>query len=231
MLSVLLSLEDEPSAALVLHALKTNFSGAVVTTLGTGNALPLEDADFAIYQRSDVHALSSFVQNARAQKAHTLMAAITTENDSRVRALLLDSGYDEAASLPLHVDLFVARMKALLDAVEGYAHNRKEAFLRTGNVCVDQDVMRVSVNNVPISLTAREYEIFLCFMQKPEKMLPVYRIAQTVYAQELSSSCANSIAVTVARIRKKLTLAGATHTIKAKWGLKSFALLEHHIST
>src|SRR4051794_17541681 len=128
------------------------------------------------------------------------------EDEDKLRGLALGADdYIVKSATPAEV---VARVKAVLRrATPGSAHRRVY-----GRFVVDRDAHEVTADGRPVSLTAREFELLVLFMDHPRQVLSREQIYERVWGAWGDRS---AVPVYVRRLREKL----APDLIATVWGV------------
>jgi two-component system OmpR family response regulator len=111
----------------------------------------------------------------------------------------IDAGADDYVAKPFHVEEVIARVRALIRRAAGHA----EAELRCGPVTLHIPRARVTVDNVPVTLTSHEFRILSYLMHHPGRVVGQSELIEHVYAQSFDRD-SNTVEVFVSRLRRKL---------------------------
>jgi len=101
---------------------------------------------------------------------YTPVLMLTARSTDVDRILGLEMGADDYLTKPFNIRELLARVKALLRRVE--ALRRKDPLtpkkmIRTGDLTIDPEKRKVTVEGKPVHLTAREFELLLEFARHP----------------------------------------------------------------
>jgi DNA-binding response OmpR family regulator len=115
----------------------------------------------------------------------------------------LDGGADDYLVKPFAFDELLARLRALLRRSRGQASNQVDL----GRLRLDLAGRTAAVDGRPLDLTAREFALLELLALEPGRTFSRTAIAEKIYDEE-SDRDSNVIDVFVARLRRKLDLAG-----------------------
>jgi len=134
---------------------------------------------------------------ARGDKVPVLIATARDAVADRVGGL--NSGADDYIVKPFHLEEMVARLHALIRRRSGNAH----PVLRHGPLVVDPLRKTVTLSDVPVELSAREFAIIEALMQRPGAVLSCAALEDSVYGWDTLLG-SNAIEVHLHHLRKKL---------------------------
>lgn len=128
----------------------------------------------------------------------------------------IDGGADDYVAKPFQIEEVMARIRALIRRASGLAHPE----LRCGPLALDPRTARVSVGNVPISVTSHEFRVLSYLMHHSLRVVSRSELTEHIYAQNFDRD-SNTIEVFIARLRRKLggafieTVRGLGYRMKA----------------
>ncbi|NOZ66987.1 MAG: response regulator transcription factor [Alphaproteobacteria bacterium] len=111
----------------------------------------------------------------------------------------LDAGADDYVTKPFKIEEVLARVRALIRRAAGQASPE----LICGPVTLNSNSSKVTVDGMPIRLTAQEYKLLAYLMHHPEKIISRTELTEHIYDQDFDRD-SNTIEVFVTRVRKKL---------------------------
>ena len=132
--------------------------------------------------------------------------------DDKVTGLTL--GADDYLSKPFHLSELSARIAAII---------RRKNFggndvLRFENISIDTRAKTVLVNDKPLDLTRKEYELLLYFMSNKKRVISKNAIAEHLWGDDMQGN--NDFIYThIKNLRKKLIEAGDADYIKSVYGM------------
>ena len=125
-----------------------------------------------------------------------ILTARCTLND-KVKAL--DLGADDFLSKPFEPAELAARCRALMRRSSGVL----EGVIKLNRLRVDLHGKRLSIDEVEIDLTAREWRVLECLVRRTGQVVPKERVQQAIAGPEQDIS-PNAVEVHVSRLRAKL---------------------------
>ena len=116
----------------------------------------------------------------RNQNNYTPVLMLTSKSSEIDRVLGLEIGADDYVTKPFSVRELMARIKALFRRVEAFSTSSENTVddknnIIFGNLEVDADTHKVSIEGRAVDLTAREFELLHHFVRRPGR---VYSRAQ-----------------------------------------------------
>jgi two-component system OmpR family response regulator len=200
----LLLLEDEPSLADIISSyLKIHgFAVDVVASIHAAKAaLDVGKFDIAIFDLlvSDGNALT-LLKKIRQQGKLLPIVIITALDLISDRIAGLESGADDYIIKPFDLDELIARLHAVMRRYEG----NPNPILQFGRYAINKVSHQVTVDNVLIELTAKEWAVLEKLVAKPGSIVTRASFEETLYGFD-SDVGSNTVEVYISRIRKKLS--------------------------
>jgi len=128
----------------------------------------------------------------------------------------LDFGADDYMTKPFHKAELNARIRSILRRNKFNRSNR----LRLGEIQVDLIASQAFVKELPLSLTRKEYDLLLYFMQNPNRVLTKESIAEHLWGDHIDQADSfDFIYNHIKNLRKKITAAGGKNPIQAMYGM------------
>jgi len=122
----------------------------------------------------------------------------------------LDSGADDYLVKPFGMMEMVSRIKAVLRRTG----NRQPVKLRCGDITLDESRHVVTVNDKPVVLTLKEYELLKLFMESPGRVFTRENILSKVWSIDYMGET-RTVDVHIGTLRTKLEKAGdMIHTVR-----------------
>ncbi len=117
-------------------------------------------------------------QAIRHQRVYTPILMLTARSTELDRVVGLELGADDYLTKPFSVPELLARVKALFRRADAYSTREaplRGAVLTLDELQIDVDRRTVQLAGVPVALTAKEFDLLLCFAGHPGR---VYTRAQ-----------------------------------------------------
>jgi DNA-binding response OmpR family regulator len=150
----------------------------------------------------------------RQRNVKTPVLLLTALGEVHDRVDGLDAGADDYLVKPFAFEELVARLRVLVRREFGQPTNT----VSFGPLTLDLGAHTATVSGAPLELTAREYAVLELFVMKPGVTWSRTQLAEHLYTEDMERD-SNVIDVFVARLRKKLELAGLPGVITTQRGL------------
>ena len=141
-----------------------------------------------------------------------LMLTARSGLDDRVNGL--DQGADDYLVKPFHMSELLARVRAILRR-EG---ETRHTILRTGDLVLDPNAMRISFKDIEIPLTAKEFGILDYLMRNAGRVVSQEELLEHVWNED-ANMFTHTLKVHINNLRKKLGTAGADDLITTVKGM------------
>jgi DNA-binding response OmpR family regulator len=132
--------------------------------------------------------------------------------DDKIKGLNL--GADDYLSKPFHLSELNARIAAIIRR-KNFDGN---SIIHFENLCVDTQRKSVTVENNPVELTKKEYELLLYFVSNKKRLISKDAIAEHLWGNEMGGNF-DFIYTHIKNLRKKLMDAGDADYIKSVYGM------------
>ena len=208
-----LVVEDEQDiAALIKHALERS-GDAQVEIAGSGDTalravadsapdLVILDINLPVVSGAEV----CRVIRARPESAHIAIIMLTARTSEADRVAGLDLGADDYVTKPFSLRELSARVRAVLRRRNG-APAAPAAVYQGRHLRADFDAVAISVDNEPVRLTRREFELLKYLVENRNRVLSRDRLLERVWGYDRFIET-RSVDVHVGRLRAKLGPAG-----------------------
>ncbi|MCF8474790.1 MAG: response regulator transcription factor [Emcibacter sp.] len=141
----------------------------------------------------------SVLKKWREAKIMTPVLILTARDGWSDKVSGLDAGADDYVTKPFKIEEVLARVRALIRRAAGQASPE----LSCGTVTLNTNSSKVTVDGMPVRLTAQEYKLLSYMMHHPEKIISRTELTEHIYDQDFDRD-SNTIEVFVTRVRKKL---------------------------
>ena len=164
--------------------------------------------------------LSATLKIRRDRNIPILLLSAKSEYSDKV--LGLSMGADDYVSKPFHPQELMARVKSLLrryNDLGGRGSSDAGGVLTTGGLSYDVDARQLSVDGVPVRLTATETKLVELLMRHPGRVFPAEEIYERVW-DEAAYGVENTVMVHIRRIREKIEANPKNPKyLKVVWGI------------
>ncbi len=147
---------------------------------------------------------------------------LTAKSSELDRVLGLELGADDYLTKPFSVAEFVARVKALLRRMASLktAQPREDAEqIRIGGLFIDVPRREVRVDNEPVELTAKEFDLLTHFARSPGRVLSRAQLLQQVWGYG-HSGYEHTVNTHINRLRAKIERdPNSPEYIQTVWGV------------
>ncbi len=137
-------------------------------------------------------------------RSHIPIIMVTAKEDEVDKVLGLELGADDYVTKPFSAREVVARVKAALRRMDMAKDQGPRApVLRCGQLVLDPEQAEVTKNNVPVSLTYREFALLKFFLTHPGHVFSRERLLDKVWGYDYVGD-ERTVDVTIRRIREKI---------------------------
>lgn len=140
---------------------------------------------------------------------------ITAKGNVSVLVDVLKLGANDYIAKPFDTKEVMARIDAQLRR-QGIVH--QTSLLRVGKLQLDDNAHQVYLNEIPMVLTQKEYELMRLFMTYPKRVFTKANLYQTVWQDEYYGDD-NTISVHISRLRYKAKEVSEEEIIETVWGV------------
>jgi two-component system response regulator ResD len=138
---------------------------------------------------------------------------LTARSDEKDELLGFELGVDEYISKPFSPKILVARVEAILRRTNAIS---AEDVLKAGGIEIDKAAHQVTVDEKPVELSFKEFELLVYFMENQGLALSREKILNSVWNYDYFGD-ARTIDTHVKKLRNKLGEKG--NYIKTIWGM------------
>ncbi|CUH42770.1 response regulator transcription factor [Ruegeria atlantica] len=141
----------------------------------------------------------SVLREWRSAGVKTPVLILTARDGWSERVDGLDAGADDYMTKPFHMPELAARVRAILRRQSGHLN----PVIEMGDVSLDTRNGRVSVDGIPVDLTAQEIAVLTYLAHNIGRMVSRTELSEHIYEYD-GDRDSNTIAVFINRLRKKL---------------------------
>lgn len=211
----ILVVEDEQDiAGLIKHALERD-AATRVSLVHSGDAAlkaVAEEAPHLIVLDLNLPVLSGFevcrILRSRPATRHIPIIMLTARTTEVDRVSGLDLGADDYVTKPFSLRELAARVRAVLRRPQSApAAEATAAVYRGRHLMADFDAVSILVDDQPVKLTRREFELLKCLVENRSRVLSRDRLLERVWGYDRLIET-RSVDVHIGRLRAKLGTAG-----------------------
>jgi len=153
---------------------------------------------------------SAVIRRVRTDAATPILILSARDRESD-KVAALDHGADDYVTKPFGMPELRARVDALVRRAAGPAAD-PGGTIRVGDLTMDVTRRLVSVNDVPVHLTPREYEVLKVLLQHAGRLVTHARLLRAVWGSAYGSE-SHYVHVYVSQIRRKLLAADPSGSV------------------
>ena len=158
----------------------------------------------------------------RLRQSHNLpVILLTAKSEDTDKVLGLNMGADDYVTKPFNILELKARIRALLRraGAERSAAQPESQQLRCGNLVLDLASRSALRDGVPVTLTAKEFDLMELFLRNPNRVFSRTSLLDQVWGYEYQGDD-RTVDVHIRRLREKLEEVPASPAyIMTKWGV------------
>jgi two-component system OmpR family response regulator len=177
------------------HAVDLAADGAEAAHLGATEPYDLVVLDIGLPSRDGI----SILKEWRAEGIDMPVLILTARGAWSEKVDGLDAGADDYMTKPFHMAELSARVRVLLRRLTG----RTNPLFERGDVTLDLRTGRATRAGVPVELTQQEVAVLTYLAHHAGRMISRTELSEHIYSYD-GDRDSNTIAVFVARLRKKL---------------------------
>ncbi|WP_299494283.1 response regulator [uncultured Shewanella sp.] len=149
----------------------------------------------------------SLIQKLRDNDLKAPILILTARVNWQDKVEGLNAGADDYLVKPFQKEELVARLDALVRRSAGFV----KPVINSGPLALDLAAKQLSLHDVPMEVTAFEYQILEYLMRHCHEVVAKQRLLDVIYADKEGDP--NTIEVMVSRLRKKLSKEGIENPI------------------
>ncbi len=144
---------------------------------------------------------------------------LTAKNDDIDKILGLEYGADDYITKPFNIREVTARIKAILRRINPVSKGDKEKILVSGDITLDYNFKRITVRDMVVELTSKEFDLLELFLKSPGKVYTRENLLDIAWGFDYPGDV-RTVDVHIRRLREKLEKNPAEpEYIKTKWGV------------
>lgn len=154
------------------------------------------------------------------QSTNVPVLMLTAKDSEADKISGLRMGADDYITKPFSTNEFIARVQSLIRRYTVFANEAdKPAIIEYDGLEIDLATRLVKVNNKPIELTAKEFDLLYFLIEHKGQVFTKRQIYSSVWKEEYAFDD-NNIMVHIRRLRKKIeTDSEKTRYIQTVWGV------------
>jgi DNA-binding response OmpR family regulator len=140
----------------------------------------------------------------RSRERYTPILMLTARTSELDRVLGLELGADDYMTKPFSVRELVARVKALFRRMDALARPEPRSEpLQVGSLTIDPLRREARVDNAPVDLTAKEFDLLLHFASHPERVFTRAQLLDSVWGYA-HDGYEHTVNTHINRLRRKI---------------------------
>ena len=156
------------------------------------------------------------IKHLKKKDSDTAILIVTAKNSIEDKVYGLDLGADDYITKPFHKSELNARIRSILRRKKFNSSN----ILKMNEIKIDIIAAQTYVQEKPVSLTRKEYDLLLYFMYNQNKVLMKENIAEHLWGDDIDQADSfDFIYNHIKNLRKKIIHAGGKDYIKSMYGM------------
>lgn len=156
------------------------------------------------------------LESLKKEKRKENVIIISAKDSWEDKVAGLDLGADDYLAKPFHLAELNARIKSVIRR----NNHGGEQLITLDNIEVNPSTFEVKVDQQPVDLSRKEYDILLYFINRPNRLINKQTLAESVWGDHIDQvDNFDFIYAQIKNLRKKLKEAGAGPEIKAVYGI------------
>ena len=135
--------------------------------------------------------------------SNTIIAFLTARSEAFTQITALDSGGDDFINKPIKPNVLKSRINALLRRQSNVSEQEKSQITKFGDLEIDFEQFKVSVNNVDKGLAKKEFELISFLASKPGKVFKRNEILAKIWGNDVIVGD-RTIDVHIRKLREKI---------------------------
>jgi DNA-binding response OmpR family regulator len=161
-------------------------------------------------------------QTIRRMQIYTPVLILTARSTETDRVAGLDLGADDYLTKPFSAPELVARVRALFRRAEAYGSRQpasQEIVLSIDDLTIDVGRRKVTLNGGPVPLTAKEFDLLLCFAEHPGRVFTRSQLLDLVWGYS-HDGYGHTVNSHINRLRGKIERdPAAPRFVRTVWGV------------
>jgi DNA-binding response OmpR family regulator len=205
--------DEKDIAGLIKHALERDGTMRVQVVGSGDDALKsvAEEPPDLILLDLNLPVLNGYevcrILKARPESSHVPIIMVTARTSESDRVSGLDLGADDYVTKPFGLRELAARVRAVLRRRDGPGAPTPTGMYRGKHLTADFGAVAITVDDQPIRLTRREFELLKCLVENRNRVLTRDRLLERVWGYDRFVET-RSVDVHIGRLRQKLGTAG-----------------------
>lgn len=121
------------------------------------------------------------LKQLRSRQVHTPILMLTSKSSEIDRVLGLELGADDYVTKPFSIRELIARIKAIFRRIETFQPVTADPVLVFGDLTLVPEKRKVVIDNTPVELTAKEYDLLLYFASHPGRVFNRSQLLENVW--------------------------------------------------
>jgi DNA-binding response OmpR family regulator len=156
------------------------------------------------------------IRSMKDDKLDTAILILTAKNAIEDKVLGLDLGADDYITKPFHKAELNARIRSILRRNKFQSSN----IITLNEIKIDILASQTFINDKPVDLTKKEYDLLLYFMYNKNKVLTKESIAEHLWGDHIDQADNFDFLYNhIKNLRKKILHAGSKDYIKSMYGM------------
>ncbi len=152
------------------------------------------------------------------EKSAIPVIMLTAKGEDEDKVVGFELGADDYLTKPFNILELRVRIKALLRRTYSLVPNKGE-IINSGDLKIDVALRKVTVNEKPVDLTSKEFDILLRLVTNPNKVYSRENLMEIIWGYDYYGD-SRTVDVHVRRLREKIEKdPGEPQYILTKWGV------------